>query len=436
MAVRAQTSIEFLLILSAVVLVILAGVMSLSEIMKMQQGAYSAAQSGVGNASSSLLTYLSNETFGTGFYPVSEGFGNYTDPSLVSLELIKSEPYFVNQPAVIQLTAWNNYADPMEVPRLLISIVNASGNQTLLSPSEEDNVTIIASHTLTATFIPQNAGVYNVTALAQDSNGNTLINANTSEPVIVMTNFTVLGIQAPSNGAVKTFNIDNDVVAEQGSTYTETFSLPQDAVIYSAVLEITDAHIYEDGGATAQASYGFSQVVSCLWSGENVVATGVYSSSIFNQPGAVETPQDSFITAASYQTREYSGGTATVYLNGQANPSAIGVVTPGTNTISLSIQPSHSDCQSHGYDAATTYGSDVAAGDSVLNIAYYSPSSKTSNPSDVIGTIAVKAENSTTTAPQVTSVIDISNYLQGGYNELWFQDIQGTFHYKLVVTYA
>jgi hypothetical protein len=437
MAVRAQTSIEFLLILSAVVLVVLAGVMSLSEITKMQQGAYSTAKGGVENASSSLLTYLSNQTFGTGFSPISGGLGNYTNASLVLLELTKSEPYFVNQPAVIQLTAWDNYPNPMNVPRLLMWMVNSSGNDTTLSNPEEDNVTIIVSHTLTATFVPSSPGVYNVSAVAQDESGNTMINPNTGEPVLVKTNFTVLSIQAPSNGAVKTFNMDNDVVAENGSTHTETFSLPSDAVIYSAVLEITDSHTYEDRGATAQASYEFSQTISCLWSGQNIVASGIYSSSFFNQPGTVEIPQSSFITSASYQTNKYSGDTVTVYLNGEANPSAIDVVKPGMNTLSISIKPSHSDCQiPNGYEAATTYGSNVAAGDSILNVKYYSPSSSTSNPSDTIGSITVKTENSTTTAPQVTSVIDISNYLRGGYNELWFQKIEGSFHYKLVVTYA
>jgi hypothetical protein len=425
-AVRAQTSIEFLLILSAVVLVVLAGVMSLSEIMKMQQGAYSTAKGGVENASSSLLNYLSNETFGTGFYPVSGGFGEYTNASLVSLEITKSEPYYVNQPAVIQLTAWNNYPAPMKVPKFIIWIVNSSGNETPLSNSEEDNVTVILSHTLTSTFVPYAAGVYNVTTVAQDESGNTLINPNTSEPVMVRSNFTVLDARPPSSGVMKTFNIEKKVVAQKGTDYTETFSLPDDAVVYSAVLEVTDSHLYEDRGATAQASYQYSQIINC--------DAGIISSDFYSQAGTVEISEDSFITDASYQTNKRSGGTVTVYLNGQVNPSATDVVKPGVNTISISIQPSVTSCPPN--PGGLIYGSNVAAGDSTLNIQYYSPASGTSKPADTIGSIAIKIENSTVQNLQAYSIIDISSYLQGGYNEIWFQNIQGSFTYKLVVTYV
>ncbi|NYZ78967.1 hypothetical protein H0N99_02365 [Candidatus Micrarchaeota archaeon] len=432
MAVRAQTSIEFLLILSAVVLVVLAGVMSLSEIMKMQQGAYSAAQSGVGNASSSLLTYLSNETFGTGFYPVSGGFGNYTDASLVSLELTKNEPYLVNQPAVIQLTAWNNYADPMKVPRLLIWIVNSSGNQTPLSPSEEDNVTIIASHTLTATFIPQNAGVYNVSAVAQDDNGNTLINPNTSQPVLFQTNFTVLAISPPSSGIVKTFNIDKDVVAKKDTVYSEIFSLPQDAVIYFAVLEITDPHKYEDKTSGAQASYHYSQIDywDCSSQGGGnggfCNSNGVYSSNLFSQQGTVEIPSNSFVIDASYVTKNVIG-IASVFVNGMSPPIGPSSIVHGVNTIALSIAPSYSPAPQN---PLTNYASHIASGDVLLTIKYYAPAAETADVGEVTG---IMVNGNSVSAGTVT---DISQYMKGGDNTLSFGLIEGTFHYKLVVTYA
>lgn len=428
MAVRAQTSIEFLLILSAVVLVVLAGVMSLSEIMKMQQGAYSTAQSGVQNASGSLLNYLSNETFGTGFYPVSGGFGNYTNARLVSLELIKNEPYFLNQPAVIQLTAWNNYPDPMKVPKLLIWVVNSSGNETLLSPSEEDNVTIIASHMLTATFIPTNAGVYNVSAVAQDDNGSTLTNPDSNQPVLVKTNFTVLDARPPSSGIMKTFNIDKDIVARKDAGYTETFSLPQDAVIYSAVLEITDAHMYENKNAGTQAFYYLQQSYTCQNPSADVFVLQVKSSTFSSQQGAVEIPANSFITSASYYKNEISGP-MTVYINGigVASPIPSNVVKPGINTISISMPYTVSCLGFAGYPFDGYY---LSGGDAMLTVNYDTPAAETADPSSVTG-IAVNGNSIS-----ANSVIDISQYMKGGQNTLSFGAMQGSFHYKLVVNYA
>jgi hypothetical protein len=426
MAVKGQTSIEFLLILSAVVLVILAGVMSLSEIMKMQQGAYSAAQTGVQNASGSLLNYLSNETFGTGFYPVSGAFGNYTNASLVSLELMKNEPYFLNQPAVIQLTAWNNYPDPMKVPKLLIWIVNSSGNQTLLSPSEEDNVTIITSHMLTATFIPANAGVYNVSAVAQDENGSTLANPDNGQPVLVQTNFTVLDARPPSSGIVKTFNMDKDVVARKDTAYAETFSLPQDAVIYSAVLEITDAHAYETKTAGAQASYYLQQAYQCLNPTMDVFLLEVKSSTFSSQQGTVEIPANSFINSASYSQNQINGSMA-VYVNGVSvvNPIPTDVIRTGLNTISISM-PYTLTCMG----SIPSEGTYLSGGDATLAINYYAPAAESADPGSVTGI------NINGNSISANSVVDISQYMKGGQNTLSFGAIQGSFHYKLVVNYA
>jgi len=429
MAVRAQTSIEFLLILSAVVLVVLAGIMSLSEIMKVQQSAYSTTRAGVENASTGLLSYLSNETFGTGFYPVSGGSGEYENASLVSLEIKKNEPYFLYQPSVIQLTAWNNYPNPMKVPHLLIRVVNSSGNETSLSVSDEYNVTVVISHTLTATFVPSSPGIYNVTALAQDDNGTTLVNPVTNEPVIVRTNFTVLDARAPTSGFIRTFNIDKKVVGEKNKDIVETFSLPEDAVIYSAVLEITDAHLYEDKGASAQASYQYSLISQCVWSGEGVTGQGIISSNFFSQQGSVDLPQDSFVTGAFYSKNQLTGS-MDVYLNGVKNPAPMEVIKPGINTISISMHPDSRPCPPQ-VGGVVSYGADVAAGDATLSIQYYSPAGKTSNSSDTISKVYVNSEGLT-----ATSVMDISKYLKGGINSLTFSLVQGGFNYRLVVNYA
>jgi len=429
MAVRAQTSIEFLLILSAVVLIVLAGVMSLSEITKMQQSAYSTVQGGVENASAGLLSYLSNETFGTGFSPIPGGFGEYTNASLVSLEIVKSEPYFLYQPSIIQLTAWNNYPAPMKVPRLLIWIVNSSGGEIPLSTSEEDNVTIILSHTLTSTFVPSNSGVYNVTAVAQDDNGSVLINPVTNESVIIKTNFSVLDARPPSAGVMKTFNIEKEVVGEKDSTYSEVFSLPQDAAIYSAVLEITDSHLYKEDRAGAQASYHYSQISQC-YCPESCSPMGVISSSFFSQQGSVEIPEKSFITTADVARNEVTGH-MTVYINGAPDPSPPTVVKPGTNTISISMTPSTERCRSGG--STTSYTSNTAAGDATLAITYYAPSTATADPSQVIGNFMV---NSVDPDISTSAVMDISRYMRAGENTLQFSNMQGTFTYKLVVNYA
>ncbi len=427
MAVRAQTSIEFLLILSAVVLVVLAGVMSLSEIMKMQQGAYSAAQSGVGNASNSMLNYLSNESFATGFYPVSGGFGNYTDASLLSLELIKNEPYFLNQPAVIQLNAWNNYPDPMKVPKLVIWIVNSSGNNIPLSPSEEDNVTVIASRTLTATFIPASPGVYNVSAVAQDDNGNTLINPDTNQSVLVRTNFTVLDARPPSNGIMKTFNIEKDVVAPRGLDYEEIFSLPDDAVIYSAVLEIEDAHRYEDKTAGAQASYYLQQSYECINPAPDVFVLQVKSSTFSSQQGTVEIPPNSIITNANY-LRNSIAGSMDVYVNGAKNPPvSIDMVKPGMNTISISM-PYTVSCEG---SPANSQGYYLSGGDATLTINYYAPSANSEPVGDILST-----QLNDQSSHSAFAVEDVSAYLRHGTNSLLFRNVQGNFHYKLVVNYA
>jgi len=429
MAVRAQTSIEFLLILSAVVLVVLAGVMSLSEIMKVQQGAYSATQGGVQNASTGLLSYLSNETFGTGFYPVSGSSGEYANASLVSLEVKKSEPYFLYQPSLIQLTAWNNYPNPMKVPHLLIRVVNSSGNETSLSISDEYNVTVVISHTLTATFVPSSAGLYNVTVMAQDDNGTVLINPVTNESVAVRTNFTVLDARAPTSGFVRTFNIDKKVVAERNTDFIEAFSLPEDAVIYSAVLEITDAHLYEDKFASAQASYAYSQISQCVWSGQGVTGQGILSSNFFSQQGTVELPQDSFVTGASYNKTLLSGSME-IYLNGVKDSNPMDVIKPGMNSISITMHPDSRPCPPQ-FGGVVSYGADVAAGDAVLSVQYYSSASKTSNSSDTISSILVNSDRLS-----ATSVMDISKYLKRGMNYITFSLVQGSFNYRLVVNYA
>ena len=431
MAVRAQTSIEFLLILSAVVLIVLAGVMSLSEITKMQQSAYSTVQGGVENASAGLLSYLSNETFGTGFSPIPGGFGEYTNASLVSLEIVKSEPYFLYQPSIIQLTAWNNYPAPMKVPRLLIWIVNSSGGEIPLSTSEEDNVTIILSHTLTSTFVPSNSGVYNVTAVAQDDNGSVLVNPVTNESVIIKTNFSVLDARPPSAGVMKTFNIEKEVVGEKDSTYSEVFSLPQDAAIYSAVLEITDSHLYENRSAGAHASYHYSRISMCSCNPDltSCPDKGTISSSLFSQDGVVEIPEKSFITSASVSQNE-AEGSMSVYVNGVSTLDPRSIVKPGENTISVHIEPQNFPCP---HTPGDNYGSSLAGGDATLVITYYAPSSATADPSQVIGNFMV---NSVDPDISTSAVMDISRYMRAGENTLQFFNMQGTFTYKLVVNYA
>ncbi|QLJ52958.1 MAG: hypothetical protein Sv326_0783 [Candidatus Fermentimicrarchaeum limneticum] len=430
MALRAQTSIEFLLILSAVVLVVLAGVMSLSEIMKMQQSAYSAVQGGVENASAGLLTYLSNETFGTGFYPISGGFGEYTNASLVALEVTKNEPYFINQPSIIKLTAWNNYPAPMKVPKLALLVLDPSGNETALSPSEEENVTIILSHTLTATFIPSGAGVYNLTAVAQDENGSVLINPVSNDSVVIRTNFTVLDSRPPSSGVIKTFNIEDEVAVERNTAYVQMFLLPQDAVIYSAVLEITEPHLYEDSTSGAQASYHYSQISECYCpQGTACSIMGVVSSEFFSRDGVFEIPQHSFIESASYSTNKIAGDAASVFINGELNPPASSVVRPGTNTISLSIEPEYNRCPPS--PPTSSHESRLATGDATISVIYYYPSTRTAMPSDLM---SIEVNDGPLHSPY--SVEDISSYVRAGGNTVQFFNLQGSFKYKLVVTYA
>ncbi|MEM3555295.1 MAG: hypothetical protein QXF56_01045 [Candidatus Micrarchaeia archaeon] len=430
MAVRGQTSIEFLLILSAVVLVILAGVMSLSEIMKMQRGAYSAIQGGVENASTGLIYYLSNETFGTGFLPISGGFGNFTNASLVSLQITKNEPYFINQPSIIKLTAWNNYPAPMVVPKILIRIVNSSGAEIPVSPSDEENVTIILSKTITSAFIPTSPGVYNVTAVAQDENGSVLINPLTEQPVVVKTNFTVLDSKPPASGFVKTFNIEKEVVQPLGESYIEYFQLPENAVVYSAVLEITDAHKYENKTAGAQASYHYSKisVCECAPDGTGCHDEGVFSSDFFSQGGVVEIPENSFITDANTIRNEITGE-MTVFINGISNQPVFELVKPGLNTISISINPVQTD--TCGPTHSKHYISTLADGTAVLTIWYYSPSPKTISPGELM---SIQINAGSIHSPY--AVEDVSGYVKGGENAIQFYNIQGTFKFKLVVTYA
>lgn len=429
MAVRGQTSIEFLLILSAVILIVLAGVLSLSEIMRMQQGTYSAVRGGVENASAGLLSYLSNETFGTALYPISGGFGNYTNASLVSIQITKNEPYFINQPSIIKLTAWNSYPAPMVVPKLLIKIVNSSGGEIPLSPSEEENVTVILTRTITATFIPTSAGVYNVTAVAQDEEGNVLINPLTEQPVIVKTNFTVLDSRPPTSGYVKTFNIERKVVVPPNNDYEESFVLPDNAVVYSAVLEITDSRKYENKSAGAQASYHYSQISECEWTGSGYKPKGMFSSNFFSQQGQVELPEDSFVYDASY-TENILAGSAQVFVNGFSNPSAVDVVKPGINTISIYIQPQISDCPPMN-SGEVSYSSELAAGEATLHIEYSAPSSQTVSPGELM---SIQVNNGPLHSPY--AVEDISGYIRGGSNTIQFRSIKGVFSYKLVVTYG
>jgi hypothetical protein len=315
------------------------------------------------------------------------------------------------------------------VPKLLIWVVNSSGNETLLSPSEEDNVTIIASHMLTSTFIPANAGVYNVSAVAQDEQGNTLTNPDNGQPVLVRTNFTVLDARPPSSGIMKTFNMDKDVVARKGAVYIEYFSLPQDAVIYSAVLEITDAHIYETRTAGAQASYYLQQSYTCQNPSADVFVLQVKSSTFSSQQGSVEIPANSFINSASYSKNQIDGQ-MTVYVNGVSivNPISADVVKPGINTISISMPYTVSCSGSQaGYPFDGYY---LSGGDATLAINYDTPAAETADPSAVTG-INVNGNSISS-----NSVVDISQYMKAGQNTFSFGAIQGIFHYKLVVNYA
>jgi hypothetical protein len=247
--------------------------------------------------------------------------------------------------------------------------------------------------------------------------------------VIVKTNFTVLDSKPLVGGFVKTFNIEKEVVYPLGDTYIEYFQLPDNAVVYSAILEITDTYKYENKTAGAQASYHYSQIISwpCDPQGSNCNSEGILSSNFFSQQGVVEIPERSFITNAEITKNEVEG-TMTVFVNGLSNPHVMDAVHPGANTISISIQPKF-------YSAPQTpnqnYAANLAVGDATLKIEYYAPASKAVQPGDIM---SIQANAGPIHSPY--AVQDISGYIKGGENAISFYNIQGTFKYKLVVTYA
>jgi hypothetical protein len=125
-------------------------------------------------------------------------------------------------------------------------------------------------------------------------------------------------------------------------------------------------------------------------------------------------------------------GTPHVYVNG-AESITTSTIVQGANIITLSIDPVHNEYPAN---PLTNYDSHIASGDELLKIEYYAPASETSDPSAVVGeSITVKSGESSQNVP-TSSVMDISSYLKGGSTALYFPAVEGTFHYKLVVTYA
>ncbi|VVC04122.1 Uncharacterised protein [Candidatus Burarchaeum australiense] len=398
---KGQTTIEFLLLLSVVVLLILAAITTVTDISKVQQNATQAVRSGVENASLSLLQQFAEQRVGLQLTNVSE-----VDASLVRLEVAKSDPYFANQPAVMQVMVWNDYSGVMLVPQLRATITGPDGNEITSSPGSEFNVTVTLVRSITVTFVPHQIGNYNVTVTAIDADGQKLKEKKVP--------FAVVGGGVGGADVV----VERKIVEPMNTHFVETIQLPN-ATIRSATLELADTHEYVFRNVSFYA-YDWVFKHSVFIEGS---ATGVTSFHDTNSPLIAVVPDDAIIYDADLDI-----SSATVWISGRtliAPPATRNetrsLVHTGANVINVQAQSPTGGCGSNSCNQEVL-------GTALLQVSYYGPDSNTAKPEKVMNALKVNG----LVVPLATSM-DISPYLQPGMNTLNFTYIDGTFTYKLHV---
>jgi len=400
---RGQTTIEFMLLLSVVVLLILAAVTTVNDITKVQQNATEAVRSGVENASLALLQQFSEQRVGLQLTNITE-----VDPNLVRLEVSKSDTYFANQPSVIQVVLWNDYAGVMQVPEVRAMIEGPQGEEVAVSPSSEFNVTVTLARSITTTFIPPQVGEYNITVTAYNDQGQILRQKKVA--------FSVVG--GGVGGA--TFALERRIVAPRNSHFVEELQLPN-ATIRSATLELYDMHTYVYSNVTGYAyDWVFKKSITITGTSTAAALTSFHDT---NSPLEVYVPEEAFITSA-----ELDIANARVWLGGEelittpTETELMRIVHPGVNVLNVQTSATTGGC------TGGTSCNLESLGEATLRISYYAPDTHTATADQTMYSIKANDQNIT-----LGTAMDLSPYLGPGANTINFTYLNGTFTYRLRV---
>jgi len=406
---KGQTTIEFLLLLSVVVLLILAAITTVNDLTKVQQNATQAVRSGVENASLALLQQFAEQRVGLQLTNIT-----VVDPNLARLEVSKSDVYFANQPSVIQVVVWNDYAGVMQVPEIRAKIEGPDGKEILSSPGSEFNVTITLARSITVTFIPAKVGNYNITVTSFNDAGQRLKQKKVP--------FTVVG--GGVGGAE--FVIEREIIAPRNSHFVETLQLPN-ASVRSATLEFVDMHTYIYRNMTAYA-YDWIFKKSVLVGPSNSYAVGLAAFHDTNSPLDVVIPHDAILKDAQLVVYNGvvwlgSGYNDAPYAEGSLPTSAklLDTLHAGSNLLNVQVESPTSGCSS------LSCNHDVLA-EARLYIEYYSPDSLSATAEQMMFNIKVNNQ-----PVEPATGMDLSPYLGPGHNTINFTYINGTFTYRLRV---
>jgi hypothetical protein len=404
-SLRAQTTIEFLLLLSVVVLLILAAITTVNDLTKTQQNATQQVRSGVENASLSLLQQFAEQRVGLQLTNVTEIKSN-----LVRLEVVKNDPYFSNQPAVLQAVAWNDYSGVMYVPEIRIRIDGPDGTQVLASPTSEFNVTVTLARAITVSFVPTAIGNYNVTLSSFDESG--ALQKQTKVP------FTVIG--GGVGGA--SFDIEKHIVVNRSGTipshYVEILQLPN-STVRSASLEMLDMRQYVDRNISF---YVYDDVFKWVTGPADSPTSTSYK--VTNSPYIAQIPDDAVITDALLQL-----DSANLWMGwpSDENPYTSSTVPAGAALLRL-LHPGENMMLLRADGAGGQTNRDVE-GYARLFVEYYGPGERQAPASSMFHSIRVNGQS-----VPLGTIMDISPYLHAGENYLNFTYVNGTFTYRLRVT--
>jgi len=403
---KGQTTIEFLLLLSVVILLILAAITTVSDITKVQQNATQAVRSGVENASLALLQQFAEQRVGLQLTNVTQ-----VTADLVRLEVVKNDPYFSNQPAILQVVAWNDYSGVMYVPEVHIRITGPDGKDILASPDSEFNVTVTLARTITVSFVPTAIGNYNITVQAYGEDGTVLKQKKVP--------FVVIG--GGVGGAE--FSVEKKIVVnrtEPGkpSHYLEVLQLPN-ATVRSASLEFLDMHKYVERNVSFHV---YDRVFK--WS--EVSGVGVWgaltSYDSTNSPYDAYIPEDAVIRSATLVIEN-----ANVWIGWPADGVPL-TVSPGADITRLLIHPGSNIINVEAAGAGG-FGRKDVSGVARLFVQYYGPDEQPARADEMFYGIKVNGQD----APLGT-FMDLAPYLHAGENRINFTYINGTFTYRLHIT--
>ena len=187
---RGQSSLEFLLLLAAVAALSLVALALANSQMLIQKEAHANASSLLEKSSLSLSGNLSAAASNPYAPPSGEGDGG--DKTDIRLSLATGQPYYMGQPAVVQLTAWNYGGSAITIPKLLLQ---SNSSDLGLAPNETSSAAVGFSYTMTSAITPKKPGAYLLSGKALDSSGRAMRNSD-GQPIRANATIVVLASAA------------------------------------------------------------------------------------------------------------------------------------------------------------------------------------------------------------------------------------------------